>query len=341
MEFANTLIKLFAASQVMLCIGILIIAKNPPHVRAIGITLMAAVMAYFLVPFILLQTDMNNPLVFFLVLFQARIPVLTLLFIWAVFEEDCRFPTWLIGLVLIDICVGITTKYLVLQGALSNQMHAAAQLLKVFAATFAIYIVWRGREYDLVEKRSSIRLALVAALAVTVLGVTITKIFEIYNISLPGTTLGSLWLLAVIFFCNLSFIKMNPSLSLVGDPNEPVGVNRNSDPIIDDLLQRMRDERLYANHDLRVGGLADVIGLPEYQLRRKINKNLGYRNFNQFVNRYRIEEAGQRLIEDNRMPVLSIALDVGFRSISSFNSAFHTQFGVSPTTYRRQAELKP
>ena len=61
------------------------------------------------------------------------------------------------------------------------------------------------------------------------------------------------------------------------------------------------------------------------------------RNFNQFVNRYRIEEAGERLLSEARTPVLTIALDVGFRSISSFNTAFQAQFGVSPTQYRAQA----
>jgi AraC-like DNA-binding protein len=99
----------------------------------------------------------------------------------------------------------------------------------------------------------------------------------------------------------------------------------------------MQDERLYADHDLRVAKLADMVGLPEHSLRKKINKQLGYRNFNQFVNRYRIEEAGQRLNKEPTIPVLSVALDVGFRSISSFNTAFQSQFGMSPTEYRRQS----
>ena len=144
-------------------------------------------------------------------------------------------------------------------------------------------------------------------------------------------------MLAVAFLSNLTFIKMNPNLILVGDPKELVISEKADDPIIDELLRRMQDERLYADHDLRVASLADIVGIPEYQLRQKINQNLGYRNFNQFVNRYRIEEAGQRLVEDSRSPVLSIALDVGFRSISSFNTAFQTQYGVSPTKYRSDA----
>ena len=79
---------------------------------------------------------------------------------------------------------------------------------------------------------------------------------------------------------------------------------------------------------------ASRLKVPEYQLRRTLNQNLGYRNFNQFINRCRIEEAARRLRSEPRTPVLTIALDVGFRSISSFNSAFRSHFQDSPSAYR-------
>jgi len=129
-------------------------------------------------------------------------------------------------------------------------------------------------------------------------------------------------MLAITFLGNLGFIRMNPKLALVGDPKELVTSTTISDPVVDQLLTSMKEQRLYADHDLRVASLAEKIGIPEYQLRKKIN-------FNQFVNRYRIEEAGERLLIETRTPVLTIALDVGFRSISSFNTAFQTYFGVS------------
>jgi len=123
---------------------------------------------------------------------------------------------------------------------------------------------------------------------------------------------------------------------MLGPQTPKPKIELGDDTHVDNLLARMQNERLYADHDLRVGSLADIIGMPEYQLRKKINQSLGFRNFNQFVNGYRIEEAGQRLLSEPRTPVLSIALDVGFRSISSFNSAFQAHFGVSPTAYRSQ-----
>ena len=129
-----------------------------------------------------------------------------------------------------------------------------------------------------------------------------------------------------------SELRKNPNVTLVLPP-EPI-VEQPEDPMLIELLEKMRSERLYADHDLRVGGLAERFGIPEYQLRKKINQELGYRNFNQFVNKYRIDEAGELLTGDPRTPVLTIALEVGFRSISSFNTAFQAAFGMSATAYR-------
>jgi AraC-like DNA-binding protein len=97
----------------------------------------------------------------------------------------------------------------------------------------------------------------------------------------------------------------------------------------------MSEELEYTNHKLRIADLAARLKVPEYQLRRTINRNLGYQNFNQFVNRYRVEEAARRLTDEPRIPVLTIALDVGFRSISSFNTAFRARYGKTPTDYRK------
>lgn len=332
MELLYILIKVLAASQVMLFIGILFISKNPLFIRAIGITLMTAILSYLFNPLFSQYTD--TPYINFISVLASLIPILMLIFVWAIFEEGCIIPKWMIGLFLIDMCLSI---WLVTGDNPSSEIELLGQLLKVFSAAYAIYITWRGKENDLVEMRLKARLVFIGALSVTVLSVTLTKVFQIYDVNLPGRLLGNLWMLGISMLGNISFIKMNPSLSLVGDPKELVVKELPEDPAIVQLLDRMQSERLYADHDLRVASLAALIGIPEYQLRQKINKSLGYRNFNQFVNRYRIEEAGIRLIQDLRIPVLSIALDVGFRSISSFNTAFQAQFGVSPTQYRAQA----
>jgi AraC-like DNA-binding protein len=76
--------------------------------------------------------------------------------------------------------------------------------------------------------------------------------------------------------------------------------------------------------------------VPEHQLRKLINRHLGYRNFSSFLNFHRIGEAKNHLVDPEfvRTPVLTIAMDLGYGSIGPFNRAFKESTGLTPTEYR-------
>jgi len=104
-------------------------------------------------------------------------------------------------------------------------------------------------------------------------------------------------------------------------------------------LQRlMVAERAYRTEDLTVASLAARLAVPEYRLRRLINQRLGHRNFNAYVNGFRLDEARAVLADpaQRELPVLSIALEAGFQSIGPFNRAFKGATGLTPTEYRRE-----
>ena len=69
-------------------------------------------------------------------------------------------------------------------------------------------------------------------------------------------------------------------------------------------------------------------------MRRAINGGLGYRNFNEFLHGYRLGEAEARLRAQPHLPILTIALDVGYGSIGPFNRAFRARHGATPSEYR-------
>lgn len=104
------------------------------------------------------------------------------------------------------------------------------------------------------------------------------------------------------------------------------------------LEHLMTHERAYSADDLTIGGLADRLKAPEYRLRRLINQRLGHRNFNAYVNGFRLEAARTALADPARreLSVLAIALDAGFQSIGPFNRAFKAATGTTPTEFRRQ-----
>jgi len=88
---------------------------------------------------------------------------------------------------------------------------------------------------------------------------------------------------------------------------------------------------------MTIAGLAKYLCIHEYKLRNLINGELNFRNFNDFLNYYRIKEVTNFLVDPSHSttPVLTLALDSGFRSLSSFNKAFKATHGKTPTEYRK------
>jgi len=69
-----------------------------------------------------------------------------------------------------------------------------------------------------------------------------------------------------------------------------------------------------------------------------INKQLGYRNFNALLHEYRLRDACAQLADPakTQLPILTIALEVGYQSITPFNQAFRDAMGCTPSAYRQR-----
>ena len=129
------------------------------------------------------------------------------------------------------------------------------------------------------------------------------------------------------------------SATALGGENKPSAI----EPKLLGRLERlMTVERAYRREGLTIGSLAAELGVPEYRLRQLINEGLGHRNFNAFLNSYRIEEAKAALADlgQQQVPVLTIAMDTGFQSIGPFNRAFKAATDLTPTEFRRLALAK-
>jgi AraC-like DNA-binding protein len=111
--------------------------------------------------------------------------------------------------------------------------------------------------------------------------------------------------------------------------------------LVERVRHAMQVECLYRREDLTVAELARAIGSQEYLVRRAINGSLGYRNFNDFLHALRLGEAVPRLLSQRELPILTIALDVGYGSIGPFNRAFRARFGMTPSDYRAQSQQAP
>jgi AraC-like DNA-binding protein len=99
----------------------------------------------------------------------------------------------------------------------------------------------------------------------------------------------------------------------------------------------MEEEKLFCDEDLTLGRLSDALGLTKNQLSQFLNK-YHEKNFNNFVNSYRVDEAKKILLEEPKRQIISIAFAVGFNSYSAFHSTFKKATGITPAGYRRKNE---
>ncbi len=147
-------------------------------------------------------------------------------------------------------------------------------------------------------------------------------------------------LLAGVVRSLLAFGLIAASLSVRPDILRPPRVDPEApvlDPRLAEALHRLVEETaIYREEGLTIGALAGRMAVHEYKVRQLINDQLGFRNFNAFLNHYRVREA-RRLLADpgtRHRNVAEVAYEVGYRSLAPFNKAFKDATGQTPTEFR-------
>jgi AraC-like DNA-binding protein len=105
---------------------------------------------------------------------------------------------------------------------------------------------------------------------------------------------------------------------------------------LEKLLKYMEGEKPYLNPDLNIRKLSAKLQLPSYHISQVINDKLN-KNFNEFINHYRVNEAKELLrnTPSDKINILDLAFDVGFNTKSSFYNAFQKETGMAPLKYRK------
>jgi AraC-like DNA-binding protein len=207
-------------------------------------------------------------------------------------------------------------------------------------ALSGLWIVWRGRLDDLVEARRKLRTQLLVVVGGLCLLINIIEI-AVFAFGAPSglRSLGEIGImLATVTLCVTMFGMrqadlFEPVKSAV--PIQPAPTEEH-DALKQRLLTHMQTQMPHRDETLTIAGLAAQLGEQEYRLRRFINGVLGYRNFAQFLNSFRLAEVKFALVDPSQkdVPILTIALDAGFGSLGPFNRAFREAEGMTPSAYR-------
>ncbi len=285
--------------------------------------------------------------------------VLFWIFVQALFDDDFAFrpvhaAAWLGVALLSGFNCALGPQHAV--APVTFGLQRAVPLLFAVLAAIAAAAHWRT---DLVEARRRLRKYIVVTGVVYTLAMLVARLASPQGrLSAAVATIDVLLLLVIVLPTAWQMLRIGGSelfpaavaaplpgalaVGLTPAEHAAPGLPPRPDPAEERLaasLQRlMAEQRPYLHEDLSVASLAARLAVPEYRLRRVINQRLGHRNFNAYVNAFRLDEARAALADPGQreMPVLTIALEAGFQSIGPFNRAFKAATGLTPTEFRRE-----
>jgi TolB-like protein/YesN/AraC family two-component response regulator len=105
------------------------------------------------------------------------------------------------------------------------------------------------------------------------------------------------------------------------------------------LINYLSETKAYSNPNLSLRGLAEEIDIHPNHLSWLLNNSIG-KNFNEFINHYRIE-AFKTISKDPRNSHLTIeglAYESGFNSKTVFNTYFKKETGLTPKQFIKQQD---
>ncbi|XQW84222.1 helix-turn-helix domain-containing protein [Thalassotalea piscium] len=264
----------------------------------------------------------------------------------SVFGDHTRLKLWQYGLASLTLLIPLifqvmhfslelTAESEQVIGGFFSQTATVLELGLIIHALIVASQHWRD---DLVQERRYIRGGVISLSAIYL----ILKIVmdELLDIQWQGMDIiSSFLLMALITGINFFLFQLKTSslFETVNVATQKAPQNKKRSKELLTIVESMAEDKLYQQDGLTIAGLAKHLGIHEYKLRNLINGELNYRNFNDFLNYYRILEVSEKLVDSefSSTPVLTLALESGFRSLSSFNKAFKATHGQTPTEFRK------
>lgn len=310
------------------------------------ILLILGLVSFFVSPFYIF-----TPFLPFGVPLVVSVPVSFYVFTKSLFDENYQLTPW--HALFFVTCVAFTSFCFIVYPTPSELWASFFFASRMILIVFLLLGFWEclsGWRDDLLSARRVLRLILAFSFGMILLVHFVTDLSAgiIDESLLTITSIGFAMTLGGL--CAFLFTQPKESLaSLLTQPEvvaetETVSLAVTQEPIVTpellELNRLMEEEKLYREHGLSLANLAERIELKEHQLRKIIHEGKGFKNFSEYVGSYRLQEIQQRLANpnDNKLPILTIALEAGYKSINPFNRAFKHHFGMTPTEYRQYTQ---
>jgi len=109
------------------------------------------------------------------------------------------------------------------------------------------------------------------------------------------------------------------------------------DEMILRLKKAMTEEKLYLDPELSLSVLTKHTGIPSKSISAVLNQQM-HKTFNEFINEYRVSAVKERLLAsaDRNLTIAGLAYECGFNSQPTFQRAFKSIQGESPSEFLRK-----
>ncbi|GAA4277075.1 hypothetical protein GCM10022259_17990 [Aquimarina mytili] len=101
----------------------------------------------------------------------------------------------------------------------------------------------------------------------------------------------------------------------------------------------METEKPYLDNELRLDYLAKKLNLSRHHMSQVINEHFDL-SFFDFINKYRIDEAKEKLSNTTGLSMSEILYTCGFNNRVSFYKAFKKFTKITPTEYKQLHQKK-
>lgn len=297
-------------------------------------------------------------------------PVVFIICIRANFQEP-----FFIGLIektafVLLLPILVISKSILISGTPSETLNPLLQWtpygIGIICVVASFWVVIKDWNTDLVAKRRLLRLAFVFAFSpLIVLTLALHALVTInpanaaeYNAAISLLYgLSAFAMIMIVGSLDTEWFgttedtqQANTSEAAVDGEKETITDSSNSITALTDELAQLYAKELkaleegmlvqehYRQMGLTLAQLAAYLDLPEYRLRKAINQGLGFRNFNVFLNQYRLNDAALKLQQqDSETSILDISIHAGFNGLTTFNRSFKDQFNMTPREFRKHS----
>ena len=335
------LLLILRISNLSLISLILIKLLSLKHIRAkIGIGMISSIQSFLLIP-ILVKYNLPNLLKYFLYLNMSLISVYYFLLSGSYFTDNFKMKKEYWILLFLKMTLTILTIFFNTDIFNSLESFEKVDYLRLLPniffsqiiAFYTIFKVYSEKQNDLIEKRILFRNQFIYLSGFCILWISLSQItlralfpelIQLINLCFI--------LLMIILFHHFAF---DIPEDIIPKEKQVKEVFILDETLKEKLLYTMEIKKLYITEGLTIRTLALEMNEYEYKLRKLINEGLGYKNFNEFLNKYRVGEASELLLTTD-LPVIRIAMDIGYSSLAPFNKAFKEITGMTPTEYRKK-----